>query len=253
MTREIADILIRQTVESDYETERKNKLIERIERLVTKSDHATLNTKEVALICGVTEKTIRENAKTFGKAFENGKPTEWTEDEVKKVQLILMNNIQNRGNASTKEGVVEEQAVHACTGYLSLQAIAESGNVEAMKEYMQQMVAYTETKHELKLQQEQNKLLLEQKDAAEAETERIRQYNKNFHNSLYTATDIAEMLCVTSNKVGREARKHNLKQEPLYGKLGKVQLNNGKWVDQFYYNDDAVRILKAICNTEGEI
>ena len=56
-----------------------------------------MTTKEVAQICGVTEKTVRENAKTFGKVFENGKSTEWTEDELKKVQLVLMNNQVKQG------------------------------------------------------------------------------------------------------------------------------------------------------------
>lgn len=37
-----------------------------------------MTTKEVAEICGVTIVTVREAAKTFGKVFENGKPTEWT-------------------------------------------------------------------------------------------------------------------------------------------------------------------------------
>lgn len=42
--------------------------------------------------------------------------------------------------------------------------------------------------------EEKGKLLLEQKEAAEKETERIYQVNKNFHNHLYTATDLAKML-----------------------------------------------------------
>ena len=41
----------------------------------------------------------------------------------------------NRGNASTKSGIIEGQAMQACKGYLSLQAIAQSGNVDAMQEY----------------------------------------------------------------------------------------------------------------------
>ena len=56
-----------------------------------------MTTKEVAQICGVTEKTVRENAKTFGKVFENGKPTEWSEEELKKVQLVLMKNQMSQG------------------------------------------------------------------------------------------------------------------------------------------------------------
>lgn len=93
-----------------------------------------MTTKEVAEICGVTEKTVRENAKTFGKTFENGKPTEWTEEEVKKLQVVLMKNTQNRGNASTIGNVVEEAASSALLGGLTFQEIVNSGNVEAMKD-----------------------------------------------------------------------------------------------------------------------
>ena len=96
-----------------------------------------MTTKEVAQICGVTEKTVRENAKTFGKVFENGKPTEWTEEELKKVQLVLMKNTQNRGNASTIGNVVEEAASNALLGGLTIQELIRSGNVEAIKEFTQ--------------------------------------------------------------------------------------------------------------------
>lgn len=92
--------------------------------------------------------------------------------------------------------------------------------------------------------EEKGKLLLEQKEAAEKETERIYQVNKNFHNHLYTATDLAKMLGTNPNKIGRIANEQGLKQEPIYGKLGKVQLNNGRWVEIFYYNDDAKFIIE---------
>lgn len=115
-----------------------------------------------------------------------------------------------------------------------------------MKEFMGIVVEATEQQKALIESQKQNQVLIEQKNAAEAETERIKQYNRNFHNSLYTATEVAKMLGVTPNRIGREAKNHNLKLEPLYGMLGKIKLDNGKLVDQFCYNDDAVRILKAI-------
>lgn len=92
--------------------------------------------------------------------------------------------------------------------------------------------------------EEKGKLLLEQKEAAEKETERIYQVNKNFHNHLYTATDLGKMLGTSPNKIGKIANEHNLKQDPIYGKLGKVQLNNGRWVEIFYYNDDAKFIIE---------
>ena len=127
-----------------------------------------MTTKEVAQICGVTEKTVRENAKTFGKVFENGKPTEWTEEELKKVQLVLMKNTQNRGSASTIGNVVEEAASNALLGGLTFQEIVNSGNVEAMKELTTfAMNACAEVARNKQLE-EQNKLLLEQTEAAEA-------------------------------------------------------------------------------------
>lgn len=92
--------------------------------------------------------------------------------------------------------------------------------------------------------EEQGKLLLEQKQAAEEETARIYQVNRNFHNNLYTATDLAKMLGTSPNRIGKIANEHHLKQDPIYGKLGKVQLNNGRWVEIFYYNDDAKLVIE---------
>ena len=95
-------------------------------------------------------------------------------------------------------------------------------------------------------------MALEQKEKAEAEaeaeteTERIIQCNKNFHNNLYTATQIANKLGITPNKVGKIANENGLKNDPIYGKLGKIQLNNGRWVDIFYYNDDALTVIESI-------
>lgn len=202
-----------------------------------------MTTKEVAEICGVTEKTVRENAKTFGKVFENGKPTDWSEDELKKVQLVLMRNAMNNNvNAS-------EQVKDACTSVvqvgLTFQEIVNSGNIEAMKELTTfAMNACAEVARNKQLEA-QNKLLIEERNAALQEAEDIKQYNKNFHNELFTATEIAERLGISANYVGRLANKLHLKQEPIWGKLGKVQLNNGKWVDQFYYNEDAVKAIEA--------
>lgn len=202
-----------------------------------------MTTKEVAQICGVTEKTVRENAKTFGKVFENGKPTDWTEEEIRKVQLVLMKNQISQGT-ETNGGVVESNLNTGVQVGLTFQEIVNSGNIEAMKELTTfAMNACAEVARNKQLEA-QNKLLLEQKQAAEAETERIYQVNKNFHNHLYTATDLAKMLGVSPNKIGKIANEHNLKQEPIYGKLGKVQLNNGRWVEIFYYNDDAKFIIE---------
>ena len=204
-----------------------------------------MTTKEVAQICGVTEKTVRENAKTFGKVFENGKSTEWTEEELKKVQLVLMKNQISQGT-ETNGGAVEYNLNTGVQVGLTFQEIVNSGNIEAMKELTTfAMNACAEVARNKQLE-EQNKLLLEQKEAAEKETSRILQYNKNFHSYLYTASDIAKKLGITPNMVGRIANEKNLKQDPIYGKLGKVQLNNGKWVNQFYYNEDALTVIESV-------
>lgn len=207
-----------------------------------------MTTKEVATFCGVTEKTIYNNAAKAGIVLEHGKVHDWTEEEVKRLQLVLMRNAANAGGQQTEGSMVKSTVESTFQSGLTIQELIRSGNVEAIKEFTQMAIEAAEQRNILIEAQKQNKLLIEQKEAAEAETESIKQYNKNFHNNLYTATDIAEMLDISPNKVGREARKHNLKQEPLYGKLGKIQLDNGKWVDQFYYNDDALRIIRAICN-----
>lgn len=42
-----------------------------------------MTTKEVAEICGVTDRTVRGNAQKAGVSLENGKTHEWTDEEVK--------------------------------------------------------------------------------------------------------------------------------------------------------------------------
>lgn len=204
-----------------------------------------MRTREVAEICGVTNRTVTGNAAKAGIILENGKVHDWTEEEVKKLQLVLMNNTQNRGNASTLGNVVEDTARDALQGGLTIQELIASGNVAALDEFMQIARNATIAQHELKLQQEQNKLLIEERNVALQEAEDIKQYNKNFHNELFTATEVADRLGISANYVGRLANKLHLKQEPIWGKLGKIQLNNGKWVDQFYYNEDAVKAMEA--------
>ena len=115
---------------------------------------------------------------------------------------------------------------------------------DALEAYAKEVREREEAQKALFAETQQKLVALEQKQAAEAETERIYQVNKNFHNHLYTATDLAKMLGTNPNKIGRIANEHGLKQEPIYGKLGKVQLNNGRWVEIFYYNDDAKFIIE---------
>ena len=203
-----------------------------------------MTTKEVAQICGVTDECIRQNAKKVGIILENGKVHDYTEDELKRIQVQLMVNAQNN-NVNASE-VVKETSKTVLEVGLTFQEIVNSGNIEAMKELTTfAMNACAEVARNKQLE-EQNKLLLEQKEQAEAETARIYQCNRNFHNSLYTASDIAKKLGITPNMVGRIANENGLKQDPIYGKLGKIQLNNGKWVNQFYYNEDALTVIESV-------
>lgn len=199
-----------------------------------------MTTKEVAKICGVTDRTVSGNAKKAGVVLENGKTHDWTEEEVKRLQLVLMGNQVKQG---VQVETVKSTVASSFKAGLTIQELIRSGNVEAIKEFTQMAIEAAEQQNALIEAQEQNKLLLEQKEKAEAETARIYQYNKNFHSNLYT--DIAKKFGITPNMVGRIANENGLKQDPIYGKLGKIQLNNGKWVNQFYYNEDALTVIKS--------
>lgn len=178
---------------------------------------------------------------------------DWTEDELKKIQLQLMRNSANEGKGSQ---VVKQQNQNVLE--LGALTIAATQSVEATQQLCKVLMQKAQQFGALQIEQqknkeleqknqlliEQNKEMLVQKEAAEAETARIFQYNKNFHSQLYTATDLAKMLGASANKVGRIAREQNLKQEPIYGKLGKIQLKNGRWCDVFYYNDDAKLVIE---------
>ena len=123
-------------------------------------------------------------------------------------------------------------------------ALIPTNFADALEAYAKEVRAREEAQKALFAETQQKLVALEQKEAAEAETARIFQYNRNFHENLYTATDLAKLLGTTANKIGRIANEQGLKQEPLYGKLGKIQLNNGRWVDIFYYNDDAKTVIE---------
>lgn len=202
-----------------------------------------MTTKEVAQICGVTDRTVSGNAKKAGVVLENGKSHDWTEEELKRLQLVLMGNQVKQG---TQTEIVKSNLETACElGTLANVALT-SGNIEAAEQFSKLLIQATTATAQAKELEAQNHLLLEQKQVAEAETERIYQVNKNFHNNLYTASQIAKKLGITANMVGRIANEHGLKQDPIYGKLGKIQLNNGQWVNQFYYNDDALTVMEAV-------
>lgn len=201
-----------------------------------------MTTKEVAQICGVTDECIRQNAKKVGIILENGKVHDYTEDELKRIQVQLMVNAQNN-NVNASE-VVKETSKTVLEVGLVAKACLDSP--EAWEQFKRLGDSLVEQKLQAKQLEEQNKLLLEQKEAAEKETERIYQCNRNFHSNLYTASQIAKKLGITPNMVGRIANENGLKQDPIYGKLGKIQLNNGQWVNQFYYNEDALTVIESV-------
>ena len=67
-----------------------------------------MTTKEVATLCGISEKTVSENAQKAGVVLENGKSHDWTEEEVKRLQLVLMGNQVKQGTqVSTVKSTVE--------------------------------------------------------------------------------------------------------------------------------------------------
>ena len=125
-------------------------------------------------------------------------------------------------------------------------ALMSTNFADALEAYAKEVRAREEAQQALFAETQQKLMALEQKEKAEAETERIIQCNKNFHNNLYTATQIANKLGITPNKVGKIANENGLKNDPIYGKLGKIQLNNGRWVDIFYYNDDTLTVIESI-------
>ena len=189
-----------------------------------------MTTKEVAQICGVADRTVSGNAAKAGVVLENGKSHDWTEEEVKRLQLVLMGNQVKQGTQT--ETVKSNLETAFELGTLANIALT-SGNVEAAQQFSKLLIQATTATAQAKELETRNQLLLEQKEEAEKETERIYQVNKNFHNNLYTASQIAKKLGITANMVGRIANEHGLKQDPIYGKLGKIQLNNGQWVNQF--------------------
>ena len=81
-----------------------------------------MTTKEVAEICGVSIPTVTENAKKVGIVLENGKAHEWTEEELKKVQVQLMKNQANQG---TQTEIVKNEALNRFKAGLSLQVIMQ--------------------------------------------------------------------------------------------------------------------------------
>lgn len=191
-----------------------------------------MTTKELAQVLGTTPNVVTENGKKLfpNKKVQRGKAVDWTGEEVTVLIDHMRKNPSNNAGDELISSTYKSELSTNLTPALKIQQA-----MLLMQEGYEEEIARLES---------DKQLLLEQKQAAEAETERIYQVNKNFHNNLYTATDLAKMLGTSPNKVGKIANEHHLKQDPIYGKLGKVQLNNGRWVDIFYYNDDAKLVIE---------
>lgn len=188
-----------------------------------------MTTKEVAKVLGTSPKVVLENARKClpSKTIENGKHTEWNEAEVTILLDHLKNNpqtnsndlyLQSKGNVST-----------SMTPALKLKKAMELAE-EAYQEELARLKA--------------------EKDAALEEVDRIYQVEHNFHNKSYSASQIAADLGVTPKRIGALANQHHLKIDPIYGKLCKIQLQNGKWVDQFMYNEEAKEVLANLVAEE---
>ena len=179
-----------------------------------------MTTKEVAESLGCTVKTVLENAKKClpNKVFENGKTTEWNEAEI---TILIEQMKSSRPNQNSFTAAVKAVST-TMTPALKLKKAMELAE-EAYQEELARIKA--------------------ERDAALEEVNRIYQVEHNFHNKSYSASQIAAELGVTPKKIGTLANQHHLKIDPIYGKLCKVQLQNGKWVDQFMYNEEAKEVL----------
>ena len=124
-----------------------------------------MTTKEVAQICGVTDECIRQNAKVIGVELgDRWHPHEWTEEELKKVQLVLMRNGINAGGQKTEGSTVKSVTQSTLGEGLAINVLSNSGDVEAMKEYCEMLIQKTQAQHDLLLEQQKNQFLLEKNE-----------------------------------------------------------------------------------------
>lgn len=186
-----------------------------------------MTTKEVAESLGCAVNTVRENAKKClpNKVFENGKTTYWNEAEVTILLEHMKENSENQHNLSSSLTAISTSMTPA----LKLKKAMELAE-EAYQEELARLKA--------------------EKDAAIEEVNRIYQVEHNFHNKSYSASQIAAELGVTPKRIGALANQHHIKIDPIYGKLCKIQLQNGKWVDQFMYNEEAKEVLANLVAEE---
>ena len=147
-----------------------------------------MTTKEVAQICGVTEKTVYNNANKANVVLEHGKAKDWTEEELKRLQLVLMKNQVNQG---TQVSIVKSTVEASFQSGLTIQELIRSGNVEAIKEFTQMAIEAAEQQNALIESQKQNQLLLEQCQNEKSEHQKDKELV--LHKYL-TATQIKETI-----------------------------------------------------------
>lgn len=146
-----------------------------------------MTTKEVAEVLGTTPNVITENGKKLfpNKEVQRGKAVDWTDEEV----TVLIDHMQkNPSHNAGKELISSTYKSQLSTKLTPALKIQQA--MLLMKEGYDEEITRLES---------ENKLLLEQKEKAEAETERIYQVNKNFHTNLYTASQIAKKLGISAN------------------------------------------------------
>lgn len=129
-----------------------------------------MRTSEVAQICGVTEECIRQNAKKVGMEFGYGEfiNHEWTEEELKRIQMQLMKNQTTRGNMSN-EIVTTQSQFNLELGALT---IAANTSVDATKQLCELLMQKALETQQLQLEQQKNQLLIEQKEALQKEVDK---------------------------------------------------------------------------------
>ena len=148
-----------------------------------------MTTKEVAQICGVTDRTVSGNAKKAGVILENGKSHDWTEEELKRLQLVLMANTQNN-NANASEVVKETSKTVFQLGTLANVALT-SGNIEAAEQFSKLLIQATTATAQAKQLESENKLLLEKYQTEKQEHQKDKELV--LHKYL-TATQIKETI-----------------------------------------------------------
>lgn len=119
-----------------------------------------MRTREVAEICGVSVQTVVTNARKIGKEIQNGVATEWSEEDLKKLQLVLMKNAQNAGGQRTEGSVVKEHLQGTLKASLTFQMVIESGDEALFNDYMKEATDRFKTHQALKLEQQKNQQLL---------------------------------------------------------------------------------------------